>query len=77
MGYDNLLWMDPMYSLFGIGEYQNSQLLDFFDFLSNTVLMPIVALLTCIFIGYVVKPQVIIDEVKLSSKFRMLRQKIS
>ncbi len=69
MGYDNLLWMDPMYSLFGIGEYQNSQLLDFFDFLSNTVLMPIVALLTCIFIGYVVKPQVIIDEVKLSSKF--------
>lgn len=70
MGYDNLLWMDPMYSLFGIGEYQNSQLLDFFDFLSNTVLMPIVALLTCIFIGYVVKPKAIIDEVKLSSKFR-------
>ena len=70
MGYDNLLWMDPMYSLFGIGEYQNSQLLDFFDFLSNTILMPIVALLTCIFIGYVVKPKVIIDEVKLSSKFR-------
>ncbi|MBR3181570.1 MAG: sodium-dependent transporter [Eggerthellaceae bacterium] len=69
MGYDNLLWMDPMYSLFGIGEYQNSQLLDFFDFLSNTILMPIVALLTCIFIGYVVKPKAIIDEVKLSSKF--------
>ena len=69
MGYDNLLWMDPMYSLFGIGEYQNSQLLDFFDFLSNTILMPIVALLTCIFIGYVIKPKVIIDEVKISSKF--------
>jgi len=69
MGYDNLLWMDPMYSLFGIGEYQSSQLLDFFDFLSNTIMMPIVALLTCIFIGYIVKPKVIIDEVKLSSKF--------
>ena len=69
MGYDNLLWMDPMYSLFGIGEYQSCQLLDFFDFLSNTILMPIVALLTCIFIGYVVKPKAIIDEVKISSKF--------
>ena len=69
MGYNDLLWMDPMYSLFGIGDYQNNQLLDFFDFISNTILMPIVALLTCIFIGYIVKPKTIIDEVKLSSKF--------
>ena len=69
MGYDNLLWMDPMHTLFGLGEYQDFQLLDFFDFISNTILMPIVALLTCIFIGYVVKPQVIIDEVKQSSPF--------
>ncbi|ACV22760.1 Na+-dependent transporters of the SNF family [Slackia heliotrinireducens] len=70
MGYDNLLWMDPMHSLFGLGEYQDFQLLDFFDFISNTILMPIVALLTCIFIGYIVKPQAIIDEVKLSSAFK-------
>ncbi|MFR4415314.1 MAG: sodium-dependent transporter, partial [Butyricicoccus sp.] len=30
------------------------QFLDFFDFISNSVLMPIVALLTCILIGHVV-----------------------
>lgn len=44
--------------------------LDFFDFISNSVLMPIVALLTCIFIGYIIKPQAIIDEVKISSDFK-------
>lgn len=69
MGYNNLLSVDLMYSVFGIGNYQDAQLLDFFDFLSNTVMMPIVALLTCIFIGWIIKPQVIIDEVKQSSKF--------
>ena len=33
------------------------------------IIMPIVALLTCIFIGYVVKTQLVVDEVKSSSKF--------
>ena len=47
------------------------QLLDFFDFISNSVLMPTVALLTCIFIAYVVKPSFIIDEVELNGKFKM------
>lgn len=45
-------------------------LLDFFDFLSNSVLMPIVALLTCICIGFFVKPQVICDEVELNKPFK-------
>ena len=40
------------------------QFLDFFDFISNSVLMPIVALLTCILIGHVVGAKVIADEVK-------------
>ncbi|MBE7011997.1 MAG: sodium-dependent transporter [Ruminococcaceae bacterium] len=44
--------------------------LDFFDFISNSIIMPIVAFLTCIFIGYIIKPKAIIDEVELSSKFR-------
>lgn len=44
-------------------------LLDFFDFLSNSVLMPIAAFLTCICIGYFVKPQVIYDEVERNGKF--------
>lgn len=45
--------------------------LTFFDFISNNVIMPIVALGTCIFVGWVIKPQVIIDEVQLSSKFTL------
>ena len=32
------------------------------DFISNSVLMPICALLTCIFVGFIIKPQTIIDE---------------
>jgi NSS family neurotransmitter:Na+ symporter len=44
--------------------------LDFFDFISNSVIMPIVAFLTCIFIGYIIKPKTLIEEVELSGKFR-------
>ena len=40
------------------------QFLDFFDFISNSVLMPVVAFLTCILIGHVVGTKVIADEVK-------------
>ena len=40
------------------------QFLDFFDFVTNSVLMPITAAATCIFIGWVLKPQSIIDEVE-------------
>lgn len=41
-------------------------ILDTFDFLSNSVLMPIAAFFTCVFVGYVIKPKTIIDEVKES-----------
>lgn len=44
-------------------------ILDMFDFISNNVLMPIVALFTCILIGYVIKPKAIIEEVELTGKF--------
>ena len=40
------------------------QFLDFFDFISNSVLMPIVAVLTCVLIGHVVGTKVVADEVK-------------
>lgn len=39
------------------------QILDIMDYISNNCLMPLVALLTCILVGWVVKPKVIIDEV--------------
>ena len=37
-------------------------ILDAWDFISNSILMPIVALLTCFFVGFVIKPKTIIDE---------------
>ena len=46
------------------------QLLDFFDFFSNSLLMPVVALATAIFIGYVLKPKTVIEEVELSGPFK-------
>lgn len=46
-------------------------LLSFFDFITNSVLMPIVAFITCILVGYVIKPQTIIDEIESSGcKFK-------
>lgn len=45
-------------------------ILDFFDFISNNIMMPIVALLTSILIGFIVKPEFISKEVKDSGKFR-------
>jgi NSS family neurotransmitter:Na+ symporter len=39
------------------------QVLDVMDYISNNCLMPMVAFFTCILIGWVVKPQTIIDEV--------------
>ena len=45
-------------------------ILDFFDFISNSIIMPVVALLTCLFVGFVLKPSVIADEVKLSAPFK-------
>lgn len=46
------------------------QILDIFDYLSNNILMPIVAILTCILIGWVAKPKTVIDEVtKNGEKF--------
>ena len=38
------------------------QILDIMDYVSNNLLMPIVAIGTCILVGWVLKPQVVIDE---------------
>ena len=45
-------------------------ILDMFDFVSNSVLMPIVALCTCIFVGYVLKPKALIEEIELTGPFK-------
>lgn len=48
-------------------------ILSFFDFITNSVLMPIAALLTCFFISKVVGVQTVIDEIKCSGPFKRER----
>ena len=42
------------------------QILDLMDYISNYFLMPIVAIGTCILIGWVLKPETVIDEIEKS-----------
>ncbi len=44
--------------------------LTFFDFISNSVIMPIVALFTSIFVGYIIKPKSVIEEAELTGTFK-------
>lgn len=65
-------------SSLGFGVFSNITIagltfLDMFDFVSNSVLMPIVALLTCLFVGYVLKPAVLIEEMEIGGKFTSRR----
>ena len=62
LGYNGLSFIEPL----GAG----TSLLDFFDFISNTIMMPIVAFLTCIFVGWCIKPKIIEEEIMASSPFR-------
>lgn len=55
-------------SSLGNGVWSNIQILGmdfltFFDYISNSVLMPIVALCTCILVGWIIKTRVITDEI--------------
>lgn len=48
----------------------SAQILDIMDYISNNIMMPLVAIGTCILIGWVVKPKEVIDEVeKTGCKF--------
>lgn len=58
------------YSIWADVKLIGMQMLDFFDFITNSVMMPIVAFFTCVFVGYVVKPQTVVDEVELTGKFK-------
>lgn len=58
-----------VFSALGYGAWKDITIggqpfLEFFDFLTNSILMPIAAVVTCVFVGWVLKPGVIIDEVE-------------
>ena len=51
------------------------QILDILDYISNYIMMPVVSIATCVFIGWVVKPKTVIEEVTLNgTQFR--REKV-
>ena len=58
------------YSLWSDVKILGMQFLDLFDFVSNSIMMPIVALATCIFVGFVLKPKAIIEEVSIDNAFK-------
>lgn len=63
LGYNGWSFIQPL------GE--GSTILDFADFLSNSVMMPLAALMTCIFVGWIIKPKTIEDEIASSSPFKI------
>ena len=62
LGY-NVLYFDANLPNGSVG-----QVLDIMDYLSNYVLMPVVSIATCIYIGWVVKPKTIIDEATVNGE---------
>ena len=69
------LGYNKLYFEFSLPNGVTAQILDIMDYVSNNILMPIVATLTCILIGWVLTPDIIIDEVtKTGSKF--MRKKL-
>lgn len=61
---------------FGFGIWSNItilgfDILDFLDFISNNIFLPLVGMLTCVMVGFVIKPASIIDEIELNGPFGM------
>ena len=62
LGY-NIFYFEAILPNTPVGK--NAQILDILDYISNYVLMPVVAIATCILVGWVVKPQTLIEEITL------------
>ena len=60
LGY-NVLYFEAVLPNTPVGK--NAQILDILDYISNYVLMPVISIVTCIFIGWIVKPKTVIDEI--------------
>ena len=60
MGIPSSIGFGPL----GFISWMGMSVLDIMDFISNSVLMPIVAFFTCIFVGFIIKPKSIVEEVQ-------------
>ena len=56
------------YSVWDTVKILDRQFLDFFDFITNNIMMPVLAFLTCIVIGYIVKTSYVESEVTYDGK---------
>lgn len=52
-----------------------AQILDIMDYISNYILMPVVSIATCILIGWILKPEIVYEEVE-QGKFKFSRKKL-
>ena len=57
------------YFEFTLPNGNTAQLLDIMDYISNSFLMPLISFLTCIFVGWIVKPEWIEDEMKIGAGY--------
>ena len=73
MGIVVCLGYNSLYMEVALPNGTTGQILDIMDFLSNNIMMPLVAFLTSVLIGWVVKPKVIIEEVT-QGKYRFGRK---
>ena len=58
------------YSIWSDFTIFHMQMLDFFDYISNNIMMPIVALMTCILVGFGVKTTYVENEIEKNERFR-------
>ena len=72
MGY-NTLYFEAVLPNTPAGK--NAQILDILDYISNYILMPVVSITTCLFIGWIVKPTTVIDELTLGG-YKFGREKM-
>ena len=57
------------YNLLSFVKLFGMEILDFFDFLTNSLMMPIAALIICALVIFAIKPRGIAQEIKQSSRF--------
>ena len=58
------------YSVWSDVKILGLQFLDLFDFISNSIMMPILSFATAIMVAYFIKPKTIIDELNIGGKFK-------
>ena len=56
------LGYNQLYFEFKLPNGATAQILDIMDYISNNLLMPIVAIATCILVGWIIKPKTVIEE---------------